>query len=160
MGVVSPQLLPDWAVLDGALTCGVNQLNTAATGIDAMVHAVEAYTSKVLKNPFSDTLAKEALRLLSKNIERVCLVDGTDVNARSDMLLGSMYAGMAFANAPVAAVHALAYPIGSNFQVAHGMGIYTAKLLFTLFNRTVKCSDVAPCFGIQYAIQCSTATVC
>jgi alcohol dehydrogenase class IV len=119
-GVVSPRLIPDWAVLDPELTLGLPSHVTVATGIDAMVHAIEAYTSKVKKNPMSDQLARQALTLLSANIRRVCK-DGRDLEARSQMLLGSMLAGMAFANAPVAAVHALAYPIGAIFHVPHGL---------------------------------------
>ncbi|HAP48489.1 MAG TPA: alcohol dehydrogenase, partial [Afipia sp.] len=98
-GVVSPVLLPDWAVLDAELTLGLPPAVTAATGIDAMVHAIEAYTSKRLKNPLSDALAREALRLLGGNIHEVCR-NGTNREARHNMLLGSMLAGMAFANAP------------------------------------------------------------
>jgi alcohol dehydrogenase class IV len=119
-GVVSPRLIPDWAILDPELTLGLPTHVTSATGIDAMVHAIEAYTSKVKKNPMSDQLARQALALLSANIRRVCK-DGRDLEARSQMLLGSMLAGMAFANAPVAAVHALAYPIGAIFHVPHGL---------------------------------------
>jgi alcohol dehydrogenase class IV len=119
-GVVSPRLIPDWAILDPELTLGLPAHVTAATGIDAMVHAIEAYTSKVKKNPMSDQLARQALALLAANIRRVCQ-DGRDLEARSQMLLGSMLAGMAFANAPVAAVHALAYPIGAIFHVPHGL---------------------------------------
>ncbi|EKS27477.1 iron-containing alcohol dehydrogenase [Afipia felis] len=119
-GVVSPVLLPDWAVLDAELTLGLPAHVTAATGIDAMVHAIEAYTSKRLKNPMSDVLAREALRLLGGNIRTVCR-DGANLEARHNMLFGSMLAGMAFANAPVAAVHALAYPVGARFHVAHGL---------------------------------------
>ncbi|MBQ8105902.1 MAG: iron-containing alcohol dehydrogenase [Afipia sp.] len=119
-GVVSPILLPDWAVLDAELTLGLPPAVTAATGIDAMVHAIEAYTSKRLKNPLSDALAREALRLLGANIYEVCR-NGTNRDARHNMLLGSMLAGMAFANAPVAAVHALAYPVGARFHVPHGL---------------------------------------
>jgi len=119
-GVVSPVLLPDWAVLDAELTLGLPAHVTAATGIDAMVHAIEAYTSKRLKNPMSDALAREALRLLGGNIHAVCR-NGANIEARHNMLFGSMLAGMAFANAPVAAVHALAYPVGARFQVAHGL---------------------------------------
>ncbi|NPC53925.1 iron-containing alcohol dehydrogenase, partial [Corallococcus exiguus] len=106
-GVVAPKLLPDWAVLDPELTLGLPAHVTAATGIDAMVHAIEAFTSKNKKNPISDQLAKQALALLSANIRTACS-DGRNLEARSGMLLGSMLAGMAFANAPVAAVHALA----------------------------------------------------
>ena len=119
-GVVSPQLLPDWAILDAELTVGLPAHVTAATGIDAMVHAIEAFTSKHKKNIVSDTLAKQALSLLGANIHTAC-TNGEDRDARSNMLLGSMLAGMAFANAPVAAVHALAYPLGGHFHVPHGL---------------------------------------
>ena len=119
-GVVSPQLYPDWAILDAELTVGLPGHITAATGIDAMVHAIEAYTTKHAKNILSDTLAKQALELLGGAIRTAC-TNGEDRAARSDMLLGSMLAGMAFANAPVAAVHALAYPLGGHFHVPHGL---------------------------------------
>ncbi|CAG2153313.1 iron-containing alcohol dehydrogenase [Cupriavidus numazuensis] len=119
-GVVSPVLLPDVALLDAELTLGLPSHITAATGIDAMVHAVEAFTSKRLKNPISDCLAREALRLLSGSIYRAC-AEGSDLAARENMLIGACLAGMAFANAPVAAVHALAYPIGARFHVPHGL---------------------------------------
>lgn len=119
-GVVSPVLLPDWAVLDADLTLGLPAAITAATGIDAMVHALEAFTSKRLKNVVSDCLAREALALLSRNIREAC-GNGGNREARQAMLVGSMLAGMAFANAPVAAVHALAYPVGARFHVPHGL---------------------------------------
>jgi alcohol dehydrogenase class IV len=119
-GVVSPHLLPQLALLDAELTLGLPKHVTAATGIDAMVHAIEAYTSKRLKNPISDCLAKEALRLLSGSIHVVCS-SGNDIDAREKMLLGACLAGMAFANSPVAAVHALAYPVGARFHVPHGL---------------------------------------
>lgn len=118
--VYSPMLLPDVAVLDAELTLGLPTHVTAATGIDAMVHAIEAYTTKNLKNPISDCLAREALRLLSGSLFKACQ-DGTNLEAREDMLLGACLAGMAFANAPVAAVHALAYPLGARFHVPHGL---------------------------------------
>lgn len=118
--VISPLLLPDRAVLDASLTLGLPAHVTAATGIDAMVHAVEAYTSLHLKNPISDCLAREALRLLASNLFQACQ-DGSNLQARENMLLGACLAGMAFANAPVAAVHALAYPLGARFHVPHGL---------------------------------------
>jgi alcohol dehydrogenase class IV len=120
-GVVAPQLLPDIALLDAELTLGLPAHVTAATGIDAMVHAIESYTSaSANNNPVSKALAREALRLLGANIE-TAVKDGSNVKARSDMLLGAMLAGQAFANSPVAAVHALAYPIGGIFHVPHGL---------------------------------------
>lgn len=119
-GVVSAVLQPDIALLDAELTTCLPPHVTAATGIDAMVHAIEAYTSAVKKNPVSDLLAKEALRLLSSNL-MVAVKDGNNIQARSNMLLGALYAGQAFANAPVAAVHALAYPLGGHFHIPHGL---------------------------------------
>ncbi len=119
-GVVSRTLLADKVILDPLLTLGLPPQVTAATGIDAMVHAIEAFTSKRLKNPLSDMLALQALRLLSSNI-RTAVFNGQDVSAREAMLLGAMLAGQAFANAPVAAVHALAYPLGGNYHIPHGL---------------------------------------
>lgn len=119
-GVVAPQLYADVAVLDATLTLGLPPLVTAATGIDAMVHAIEAFTSVHKKNPMSDMLARQALTLLSKNLLTACR-DGANLAARQAMLLGACYAGQAFSNAPVAAVHALAYPIGGVFHVPHGL---------------------------------------
>lgn len=119
--VSSPVILPDIAVLDADLTVGLPAHITAATGVDAMVHAIEAYASKSANNnPLSKMLAREALRLLGANIE-AAVFNGQDKDARSAMLLGSMLAGQAFANSPVAAVHALAYPIGGIFHVPHGL---------------------------------------
>jgi len=118
--VNSPALNADWAVLDPELTVGLPRHVTAATGIDAMVHAIEAYTSARRKNPVSDMLAKEALRLLSQNLLRAC-ERPDDRAARANMLLGAHYAGVAFDNAPVAGVHALAYPLGGHFHVPHGL---------------------------------------
>lgn len=119
-GVVSPVLQPDIAVLDAQLTLGLPSHVTAATGVDAMVHAIEAYTSVHKKNPMSDMLAKQALQLLSSNI-RLAVDNGSHLAARSNMLLGALMAGQAFANAPVAAVHALAYPLGGHFHIPHGL---------------------------------------
>lgn len=120
-GVVSSQLMPDIALLDANLTLGLPPMVTATTGIDAMVHAIEAYTSlSPNHNAVSDALAREALALLGANIE-TAVNHGSDLNARSKMLLGSMLAGQAFANSPVAAVHALAYPLGGIYHLSHGL---------------------------------------
>ncbi|HSV82469.1 MAG TPA: iron-containing alcohol dehydrogenase [Ramlibacter sp.] len=119
-GVVSPLLYPDAAILDAELTMALPPAVTAMTGVDAMVHAIEAYTSRIRKNPLSDTFAVQALRLLYANIEQA-VTGGKDVEVRERMLLGSLMAGMAFANAPVAAVHALAYPLGGHYGLPHGL---------------------------------------
>lgn len=119
-GVSSPVLLPDVAVLDADLTLGLPAAVTAMTGVDAMVHAIEAYTSRHQKNPISDNLARHALALLARNI-RTAVHDGRNREARENMLLGACLAGQAFANAPVAAVHALAYPLGGHYHIPHGL---------------------------------------
>ncbi len=120
-GVVSPVLLPDLALLDPDLTVGLPPAVTAATGIDAMVHAIEAYASaSPNNNPVSRALAREALRLLGGAI-RTAVTNGQDRDSRGRMLLGSLLAGQAFANSPVAAVHALAYPLGGHFHIPHGL---------------------------------------
>ena len=119
-GVNSPALIADWAALDASLTVGMPRLLTAATGIDAIVHAVEAFTSARLKNPLSDMYAVEALKLLSANLLTACN-EPTNITARSAMLLGAHLAGLAFANAPVAGVHALAYPLGGLHHLPHGL---------------------------------------
>jgi alcohol dehydrogenase class IV len=118
-GVNSAPLLADVAILDPELTLSLPRAVTAATGVDAMVHAIEAYTSARLKNPMSDMLAREALRLLGGTLLHV-LDHPEDREARGRMLLGAHLAGVAFANAPVAGVHALAYPLGGHFHVPHG----------------------------------------
>lgn len=119
-GVVADSLYADRVLLDATLTLGLPKHITAATGIDAMVHAIEAYTSIIHKNPLSDALALTALRKLDRSIVTAC-DDPTNVEARNDMLIGAMLAGQAFSNAPCAAVHALAYPLGGFFHVPHGL---------------------------------------
>lgn len=120
MGIVAPQLFADLVLLDAELTIGLSRLHTAATGIDAMVHAIEAFTSRHLKNPVSDCLAMAALKLLTANLLTACETPA-DRSAREAMLLGAMLAGQAFTNAPVAAVHALAYPLGGRYHIPHGI---------------------------------------
>lgn len=119
-GIVADSLYADRVLLDAALTLGLPQSITAATGIDAMVHAIEAYTSIREKNPLSDALALTALRKLRNSIVAACQ-EGDNIDARNEMLMGAMLAGQAFSNAPCAAVHALAYPLGGFFHVPHGL---------------------------------------
>ena len=120
-GVSSPIILPDIAILDPELTVGLPAHTTAATGIDAMVHAIEGYASaNKNNNPISKMISVEALKLLGGSIEKA-VFEGSNIEARGNMLLGAMLAGKSFANSPVAAVHALAYPIGGTFHVSHGL---------------------------------------
>lgn len=117
--IYAPQLLPDVALLDAELTLGMPARVTAATALDAMVHCIEAYTSRTRKNAVADAFAVKGLELLSANLPKV-LADGKDVAARAAMLQGALLGGMAFVNASVAAIHALAYPLGARFHVPHG----------------------------------------
>jgi alcohol dehydrogenase len=145
-GVSSATLLPDIAVLDADLTLGLPPRVTAMTGVDAMVHAIEAYTSRHKKNPISDNLARSALALLGDNI-RTAVHQGQDRDARAAMLLGAMQAGQAFANAPVAAVHALAYPLGGHFHIPHGLSnslVLPSVLRFNLECAAPLYAELAP----------------
>ena len=133
-GVVSPLLYPDLALLDSRLTLGLPPAVTAMTGVDAMVHAVEAFSTRLKKNPLSDALALKALQLLYANLP-LAVSDGKDPVVRENMLIGSLFAGMAFANAPVAAVHALAYPLGGHHGLPHGLSnslVFVPVLKFNL----------------------------
>ena len=145
-GIVTPLFLPDIAVLDARLTMGLPANVSAATGVDAMVHAIEAYTSKIKKNPLSDMLAREALRLMGAHIH-TAVHQGDNQPAREAMLLGSMLAGQAFANAPVAAVHALAYPLGGHFHIPHGLSnalVLTQVMRFNLPMAADAYAELAP----------------
>ena len=116
--VTHDYLLADVAIVDPALTISLPPKVTAATGVDALTHAVEAYISKNA-SVVSDALALQAIRLISNSI-RTAVSNGQDKQARTDMSYGSYLAGLAFFNAGVAGVHALAYPLGGQFHIAHG----------------------------------------
>ena len=118
-GFGTPYIIPKFAFLDPTLTTGLPPQITAPTGMDALCHCVEAYTS-ANANDYSDAMAVKAIELISQNI-RTAYSIGTDMKARENMLLGSFLAGIAFANAGVTAVHAFAYPLGGMFHVPHGM---------------------------------------
>lgn len=117
-GINSPFLYPVSAVLDPELTAGLPPRLTATTGMDALAHAIEAYTS-LAAGPLSDMAAINAVRLISGSL-RKAVADGSDIAARADMLLGSFLGGVALASAGVGAVHALSYPLGGVFRVPHG----------------------------------------
>lgn len=116
--VTHDHLLADVAIVDPELTLSVPSKVTAATGIDALTHAVEAYVS-VNANPATDALALQAIRMISSSL-RTAVENGEDKEARTQMSYGSYLAGLAFFNAGVAGVHALAYPLGGQFHISHG----------------------------------------
>ncbi len=118
-GMNSPHLYPELAILDPTLTLSLPAVSTASTGIDALCHAIESYTS-INASPMSELLSLEAIYLISSNL-RTCVHDGSNLDARGNMLLGSLYAGLGLANAGVGAVHSLSYPLGGKYGVSHGL---------------------------------------
>ncbi|MGE7717932.1 iron-containing alcohol dehydrogenase [Priestia megaterium] len=118
-GIVSPYLLPKVAIVDPELTLTVPPSVTAATGMDALVHAVESYTA-IRAGELTDGIALQAIKLISRSL-RKAVYNGKDLKAREDMAMGSLLAGISLGNAGVGAVHALAYPLGGKFKVPHGV---------------------------------------
>ena len=164
-GVSSTIILPDLAILDPDLTIGLPANTTAATGIDAMVHAIEGYASaNKNNNPISKMLAVEALKLLGGSIEKA-VFNGSDIEARGNMLIGAMLAGKSFANSPVAAVHALAYPIGGTFHVSHGLSNslvlpYVLRFNSTNIKATKEYAELAPFVFPDINIDRGSQAVC
>ena len=121
MGVVSPKIIPNAAILEPAFTVSCSPQLTAYSAIDAIVHAIEAYTSiNPNNNPYSKLIAMEACRWLGKSI-KTAILEPENIEARANVQYGAMLAGQAFGNSPVAAVHALAYPLGGHFKLPHGL---------------------------------------
>jgi alcohol dehydrogenase class IV len=121
MGIVSHKIIPDAAILDPKLTITCPPCITAYSAIDAMVHAIEAYTSiNSNNNPYSKMLAIEACKWLGKST-KTAILEPNNLEARANVQYGAMLAGQAFGNSPVAAVHALAYPLGGHFKLPHGL---------------------------------------
>ncbi len=119
VGIISPYLVPDAAYIDPVLTVSLPKSVTAATGIDALTHCLEAYTNK-FAHPFVDLYALEGVRIIAKYLKRAC-DDGTDLEARAQVALGSMYGGMCLGPVNTAAVHALSYPLGVEYHIPHGL---------------------------------------
>jgi len=118
-GMNSPFLYPNIALLDPELTLTLPPEPTATTGLDALCHAIESYTS-IQASPMSEMVSLEAIRLISDHL-RTCVHNGGNLEARAEMLLGSLYAGLGLANAGVTAVHSLSYPLGGKYGVPHGL---------------------------------------
>jgi len=118
-GVVSPFLVPDVAYIDPVLTYTVPPGVTAATGIDALTHCMEAYANK-FAHPLTDLYAMEGIRLIARSLETACK-RGDHAEARADVALGSLYGGLCLGPVNTAAVHALSYPLGGEYHIAHGI---------------------------------------
>jgi alcohol dehydrogenase class IV len=148
MLIASPNIMPRVALVDPLMTLQMPQGITTATGLDALTHAVEAYVS-VKAQPITDTLALQAIQLISGNL-RQAWSDGGNVEARTNMMIGSLMAGLAFSNASVALVHGMARPIGAYFHVPHG--ISNAALLptvieFSILGNPRRYADIAEAMG-------------
>ena len=147
-GMNSPYLYPELALLDPELTLTLPPHPTAATGIDALCHAIESYTS-INASPMSELLSLEAIRLISDNL-RTAVHDGTNLEAREAMLLGSLYAGLGLANAGVTAVHSLSYPLGGKYGISHGLAntiMLPRVMAFNLPGAQEKFVDIAEIMG-------------
>ncbi len=150
VGIVSPKLMPDCVILDPRMTLGLPPAITASTGMDALCHAIECYTSKK-GNPFSEMIALKAISLISRSIRRA-FNTGTDIDARHDMLLGAMYGGMCIATSSTTAVHALAYPLGGKYRIAHGVSnaiLLPFVMRFNAVGNEDKFRDVAVAMGLD-----------
>jgi alcohol dehydrogenase class IV len=133
MLIASPHILPRVALVDPLMTLQMPQGITAATGLDALTHAIEAYVS-LKAQPITDTLALQAIRIISANL-RQAWSNGDNLEARTNVMIGALQAGLAFANSSVALVHGMARPIGAYFHVPHGVS--NAALLPTVIEFSV-----------------------
>ena len=150
-GVVSPYLVPDASYIDPTLTISVPPDITATTGLDALTHCIEAYTNK-FSHPLIDRLALEGIRLIGRSLVKV-YKDGADIDARSDLALGSMYGGMCLGPVNTAAVHALSYPLGSTFKIPHGMSnalLLPYVMQFNLPSCVDKYAKIALKLGVKF----------
>jgi alcohol dehydrogenase class IV len=150
-GVISPHLVPDAAFVDPLLTAGMPPAVTASTGIDALTHCIEAFANR-RAHPLVDAWAIEGMRRIARSLPRA-VRDGSDLAARSDVALGSLLGGLCLGPVNTAAVHALAYPLGSEFDVAHGVS--NAVLLphvieFNIPAATSRYAAVALALGVDH----------
>jgi alcohol dehydrogenase class IV len=149
-GVVSPHLVPDAAFVDPLLTITMPPAVTAATGIDAFTHCVEAYANR-FAHPIIDNYAIEGIRLISSNLVRA-IENGKDIQARTAVSLGSLYGGMCLGPVNTAAIHALSYPLGGEFHVAHGVAnavLLPHVLAFNLPAAPKRYAEVAIALGVS-----------
>lgn len=145
-----PALIPDVVVLDPELTLSVPPKITAETGLDALAHAIEAYVS-TLATPISDVFALEAIRSIGKSI-RTAYREPHNLQARSDMLRGSMFAGLAFSNSSTNLAHATARPLGTRFLLPHGLSValmHPYAIAFGLETASERYADVAEALGVK-----------
>lgn len=151
-GIVSDYLLPDVALVSPLMTLTCPRSVTAASGVDALVHAIEAYLS-VNASPITDAIALGAIKLIVKALPKA-YANPSNVHAREDMATASLMAGMAFGNAGVGAVHALAYPLGGRFNIAHGVSNALLLPYVMAWNKLAcveRMRDIAEAMGLRVA---------
>lgn len=141
VGIVNPDMVPDYVILDGALLKNLPKKVAASTGIDAMAHAVECYTSNKA-NPFSNLFAREAAKLIFTNIVPAC-EDPEAEEAKTNMLVAAFYAGMAISASGTTAVHALSYPLGGKYHIPHGVSNAMLLLPVMRFNKSACLDELA-----------------
>jgi alcohol dehydrogenase len=152
IGIVNSKLVPDCVILDPLMTLGLPPAVTASTGMDALAHAIECYTSK-RANPFSDTFALKAVSLISKSLRRAYR-EGQNIEARHDMLLAALFGGMCISTSSTTAVHALAYPLGGKYRMPHGLSnavLLPHVMQFNLDAAEDRFRDVAVAMGLDVA---------
>jgi alcohol dehydrogenase class IV len=149
-GVISPHLLPDASYIDPKLTLTVPPHVTAATGMDALTHCIEAYANK-FAHPIVDLYALEGIRLISSSIKNA-YDDGSNLEAREKLALGSMFGGLCLGPVNTAAVHALSYPLGGEFHIAHGLSnalLLPYVLEFNLPAAPKRYAEIAEALGAE-----------
>jgi len=149
-GVVSRHLIPDAAVIDPVLTTTVPPLTTAATGFDALIHCIEAYANRNA-HTVTDLYALEGIRLIAANLLKA-VRDGNNLDARTALALGSLYGGLCLGPVGTGAVHALAYPLGGQFRVAHGVAnavLAPHVLRFNLSAAPERYAEIALALGVE-----------
>ena len=144
VGIVNREMMPDYVILDGSLLTNLPKKIAASTGIDAMAHAVECFTSNKA-NPFSNLFAKEAARLIFGNIEAACEEPEAE-EAKTNMLTAAFYAGAAISSSGTTAVHALSYPLGGKYHIPHGVSNAMLLLPVMRFNKSACLKEFAELF--------------
>jgi alcohol dehydrogenase class IV len=147
-GVISPHLMPDAALVDPLLTLSAPASVTAATGMDALTHCIEAYANR-FAHPLIDLFAMEGIRLISRSLA-AAVGNGADIDARTNLALGSMYGGICLGPVNTGAVHALAYPLGGEFHIAHGISnavMLPHVLEFNLPSAPARYAEIAVAMG-------------
>ena len=147
-GIISPYLIPDTVIIDPALTFNLPADVTAATGLDALTHCLEAYTN-LFAHPFIDMYAYEGMRLIAGNLVKA-VKNGADEIARTQLAIGSMLGGFCLGPVNTAGVHALSYPLGSMFHMAHGLSnalLLPYVMMFNIPAAPARYADVARALG-------------